>query len=528
MSTSTSGSAGGSLSVNQTKPPLYRNVTVVKWFAQLLALAVVIFGLWFFVSVAGTNLAQKDISTSFDFLDVNPGLPLSDTIDPSPDTSGRALWAGMVNTFRLAAVGIIFATILGIFVGLARLSNNWIVNKVGTVYVEVLRNVPLLVLIIVMEAIFLGINNPVAPDMGPINGWFHVSNKGVSVPRVHIDDGFYQWAVVMLIGAVLATIAFRWRTSVQDRTGKTGYPWLTALAVMTVFGIVGWFIHPVFDWLDGPLQAISDGIQKVPERVLQIVLTVAAFAYAANWIRRFLNERRTPAGLARLTDDDRYQIIFAGIMAVATGAILLVVWPGLSSWMINSSSDLFQVLADKFKPIEGVNEAGEAFVRDRNDGVPIAASLPDFTEGRFVNYGPSGLNMSKGFAVVFLSVWLNTAAFIGEVIRGGILAVAKGQTEAAAALGLKRSQQLRQVILPQAFRVVLPPLGNNYLNLTKNTSLAFTVGFFDFFNTSQVLANQTGRVIPILIITLLFYLACSLIISVVVNFFNLRLKIVER
>lgn len=522
--------SSGLSGVNQTRPPLYRNVTVVKWFAQLVTLAIVIFALWFFASVAGDNLALRDISTSFDFLSVDPGLPLSDTIDPSPDTGGRALWAGMVNTLRLAAVGIIFATLLGILVGLARLSNNWIVNKVGTVFVEVLRNIPLLVLMIVMEAIFLGIQGSVSPDMGPINGWLHISNKGISIPRVHIDDGFYQWAVFLLIGSVFAWFAFRWRSAVQDSTGKTGYPWLTAIGVMAVFGIIGWFkpVHSLFSGLDKPLQAISDGIQKIPEFTLQVVLTIAALAFAANWIRRFLNARRTPAGLARLTDDDRYQIIFAGFVALAAGFVLLRLWPGFSSWIINSSSDLFGVLADKFEPVTGVTAEGEEFVRDRNDGRPIGMSSPDFTEGRFVNYGPSGLNMSKGFAVVFLSVWLNTAAFIGEVVRGGILAVSKGQTEAAAALGLKRSQQLRQVILPQAFRVVLPPLGNNYLNLTKNTSLAFTVGFFDFFNTQAVLANQTGRVIPTLIITMLFYLACSLVISVVVNFFNVRLKIVER
>lgn len=513
---------------NQTKPPLYRNVTFVKWAAQLLLLAVVLAATWFFISVAGTNLAQKDISTSFDFLSIDPGFLVSDSIDNEPDTGGRALWAGMVNTFRLAGVGIIFATLLGILVGLARLSNNWIVNKVGTVFVEVLRNIPLLVLIIVMEAIFLGIDGQAATDMGPINGWLHVSNKGISIPRVFISDGFYQWAVIMLFGAVAAWLAFRWRTRVQDESGSTGYPFLTAFVVLVVFGIVAWFIHPVFNFVDGPLQAISDGIQKIPEFALQVALSIAAVLLALNWIRRFLNDRRTPAGLARLTDDDRYQIIFAGVAAAGTALVLLVIWPGLSSWIINSSSDLFGVLADKFEPIETTNEAGETVFRNRDDGAPFGWNPPDFTEGRFVNYGPGGFNMSKGFAVVFLSVWLNTSAFIGEIVRGGILAVAKGQTEAAAALGLSRSQQLRQVILPQAFRVVLPPLGNQYLNLTKNTSLAFVVGFSDFFNTGSVLANQTGRVIPILIITLLFYLACSLTISVIVNFFNVRLKIVER
>jgi ABC-type amino acid transport system permease subunit len=283
---------------------------------------------------------------------------------------------------------------------------------------------------------------------------------------------------------------------------------------MTVAGIIGWFINPIFSWVGGPLQAISDAIAKIPEIAVQAGLAILALVLAANWVRRFLNTRRTPAGLTQLTDDDRYSMVFAGFVGLAVAFVFLVLWPGLSSWLINSTSDLFGVLADKFGG-------------DRSS-TPFSAARPDITEGRFANAGPSGFNMSKGFAIIFISVWLNTAAFIGEVVRGGILAVSKGQTEAAMALGLRRSQALRQVILPQAFRVVLPPLGNQYLNLTKNTSLAFVVGFSDMFNTGSVLANQTGRVIPILVISMLFYLACSLTISTIVNFFNVRLKIVER
>lgn len=498
---------------NQTRPPLYRNVTVVKWFAQLATLAVVIFALWFLTNEAGTNLAAKDISTSFDFLETDPGFVLSEGIDTDPDTGGRALWVGMVNTFRLAGVGILFATILGVFVGLARLSGNWIVNKIGTVFVEIMRNVPLLVFIIVMDAVIGSINRGV-DEQWPIANFLHVSSKGFSLPRVFISDGFYQWLVVMLLAAVAARFVFRRRQLYQDTTGQPGYAWLSALGVLTVAAIVGWFINPIFGFLGGPLQAISDAIAKIPEGAVQLVLAVLALLLAANWVRSFLNQRRTPAGLTQLTDDDKYSVVFAGIMGLAIAFVFLVLWPGLSSWLINSTGDLFQVLADKFG-----GERGSS---------PFGAKRPGITEGRFANYDSSGFNMSKGFAIVFISVWLNTSAFVGEIVRGGILAVSKGQSEAAAALGLRRSQALRQVILPQAFRVVLPPLGNQYLNLTKNTSLAFAVGFSDMFNVSQVLTNQTGRVIPILVITMLFYLACSLTISTIVNFFNVRLKIVER
>ena len=186
---------------------------------------------------------------------------------------------------------------------------------------------------------------------------------------------------------------------------------------------------------------------------------------------------------------------------------------------VNSSRDLFNLLSDKF------GEGRGSFTDDK----PFGFNQPDIEQtGNFPNPGPSGWNMSTGFAAVFFGVWFYTAAFIAEIVRGGILAVEKGQTEAADALGLKTGTKLRRIILPQAFRIILPPLGNQYLNLTKNTSLAIAVGMSDMVQVSQTIANQTGRTIPVLVIMMLFYLACSLTLSVIVNFFNVRLKIVER
>ena len=140
---------------------------------------------------------------------------------------------------------------------------------------------------------------------------------------------------------------------------------------------------------------------------------------------------------------------------------------------------------------------------------------------RFVQLGP-------GLRSVFIGVVIYTAAFIGENVRGGILAVQKGQSEAASAIGLSRGQALRHIILPQAFRIIMPPMGNQYLNLTKNTSLAIAVGYSDLVQVGTTVYNQTGKTLPVVAIWMLFYLSCSLSISVVVNYFNLRLKLVER
>ena len=496
------------------RPPFYRDVTVVKWLAQVFTLLLVVFALFFLTTQALENLDRQGIEIKYDFLSIGLGSDLREGIDTDPDTAGRALWAGAVNTLRIAAGGIVAATILGVLIGVGRLSSNWIVSRMCSVFIETVRNIPLLVQIVFIWALVATFPD-VELDQGPINGLLHVSNKGVSVPRVHIDDGFYQWLIFIAAGWLVGTFVKRRQERRHDATGRDTYPVLSFLAVLAVFGAVGWVAHPIFGWVGAIFDFIGDGFSSLTPVIVQIVLSLAALAAAAWWIRRFLARLRTPAGLMKLTDDDKFRIIFAGVGALAVIAFVLVGWPGLSSWIINSGTDLLGVIADKFG--------------DGRTGRPIDIKAPDVEQvGNFPNPGPAGLNLTQGGAAVFFGVVLYTASFIAEIVRGGILAVPKGQTEAAQAVGLRRVTMLRRVILPQAFRVILPPLGNQYLNLTKNTSLAIAVGYSDFVQVGQIVYNQTGKTLEVISLWMLFYLACSLTISVVVNFFNIRMKIVER
>ncbi len=496
------------------RPPFYRDVTVVKWLAQVFTLLLVVFALFFLTTQALENLDRQGIEIKYDFLSIGLGSDLREGIDTDPDTAGRALWAGAVNTIRIAAGGIVAATILGVLIGVGRLSSNWIVSRMCSVFVETIRNIPLLVQIVFIWALVATLPN-VELDQGPINGLLHLSNKGLSVPRVHIDDGFYQWLIFVGAGWLVGSFVKRRQERRHDATGRDTYPVLSFLAVLAVFGAVGWVAHPMFGWVGAIFDFIGDGFSSLTPVVVQIVLSLAALAAAAWWIRRFLARLRTPAGLMKLTDDDKFRIIFAGVGALAVIAFVLVGWPGLSSWIINSGTDLLGVIADKFG--------------DGRTGRPIDIKAPDVEQvGNFPNPGPAGLNLTQGGAAVFFGVVLYTASFIAEIVRGGILAVPKGQTEAAQAVGLRRVTMLRRVILPQAFRVILPPLGNQYLNLTKNTSLAIAVGYSDFVQVGQIVYNQTGKTLEVISLWMLFYLACSLTISVVVNFFNIRMKIVER
>ena len=496
------------------RPPFYRDATVIKWLAQVFTLVLVVFALFFLTAQALENLNRQGIEIRYDFLGIGLGSDLREGIDTDPDTAGRALWAGAVNTIRIAVGGIIAATVLGMLIGVGRLSSNWIVSRMCSVYIETIRNIPLLVQIVFIWALVATL-----PDaelgQGPINGLLHLSNKGVSVPRVHIDDGFYQWLVFLGAGWLVGSYVKRRQERRHDAIGRDTYPVLSLMAVLAVFGAAGWVAHPIFGWVGAVFDFIGDGFSSLTPVIVQIVLSLAALVTAAWWIRRFLARHRTPAGLMKLTDDERFRIIFAGVGAVAVIAFVLVGWPGLSSWIINSGTDLLEVIAGKFG--------------DGRTGKPMDIKAPDIEQlGNFPNPGPAGLNLTQGGTAVFFGVVLYTASFIAEIVRGGILAVPKGQTEAAQAVGLRRVTMLRRVVLPQAFRVILPPLGNQYLNLTKNTSLAIAVGYSDFVQVGQIVYNQTGKTLEVISLWMLFYLACSLTISVIVNFFNIRMKIVER
>lgn len=510
-----SDSSSPTLAATQSqRPPFYRDAVVVKWLTQVATLVLVLGALFFLTTRAGQELEAKNIPTGFDFLEVDPGIDLSEGIDTNPDTGGRALWVGMVNTIRLAIGGIMAATALGVVVGVGRLSKNWIVSKLSSLYIEMVRNVPLLVQIFLIFAVMTALPRAVE-DQGPIPGWLHLSNKGLSVPRVFVGDGFYQWLIFLGAGLVAGRYASRWRHRVQDLSGRDANPGLWFLGVVVAFGLAGWWLHPVFGWLRPVFAAVADAIGAVPPEAVQALLSLGALAAAGWWIKRFVDSHRTPAGLAKLTDDDYFRMIFAAVGAVLVIVVVFVVWPGLASWLVNSGRDLFEVVSDKFG--------------GGRTGPPIDGMRPDIEKlGNFPNYGPAGLNFTLAMAAIYFGVVLYTAAFIAEIVRGGILAVPRGQTEAAQALGLRRVTMLRRVILPQTFRIILPPLGNQYLNLTKNTSLAIAVGYSDLAQVGQTLFSQTGKSIEIFSIWMLFYLACSLTISAVVNWFNVRLRLVER
>ncbi len=506
------------------RPPLWRDAAVLKWLIQIAVFVLVVGVLWFLADVAGTNLSDKGFEVNYDWIEGPANIQLSEGIDTVPTTAGRALWTGMVNTLRMASAGIVLSTILGVLVGLARLSHNWLANKAGSVFVETLRNIPVLVQIILWFAIISSLGALVNADSelgesGPIPGWLYISQRGISIPRVFYASGFYQFMALMSLLAIPIYFVYRALQAKRDREGGTSIAGRVTLGLLLIAGIISWFLNGAMAFLENVFYGIEDVWREIPQAAMQTLLTVVAVAAAVDFIRRFLNSRRTPAGLAKLSDDDYFRMIFAGVAALIATVTIWIIWPGLSSWIINSGADFWGWFGDKFgADVNGVVRGSR----------PIDAMKPSIATGRFANYGPTGLTMTVNFAAVFIGLVFYTASFIAEIVRGGVLAVPKGQSEAAAAMGLSRSQALRKVILPQAFRIVMPPLGNQYLNLTKNTSLAIAVAMTDIVQVGQSVFNKNNQFLAVFSIWAAFFLACSLTISLVVNYINGRLAIVER
>lgn len=398
--------ASKSLSQVHRQVPFYRNVKVLAILAQIAFLVLVVLFFWYLYSNMIAGLRRSNIPLGFDFLRLTAGFAISESSIPyaPTDTYSRALLVGVVNTLRVSVLGIILATLLGLLVGIGRLSSNWLLRTVAGSYVEIIRNTPLLVqLIFWYIAVILKL--PRVRDSIGLPGVIIASNRGLAVawPRAGDSFGSWQpWLIAAVIAGIVVYIARRRQLERADRPGA-----------------------------------------RLPWAVL-----AAAF------------------------------IVLAG---------------ALVAWLISGAT-------------------------------PLVLDRPQLAGFNF----RGGVTLSPEFFALLLGLTIYTASFIAEIVRAGIQAVAKGQREAARALGLSPSLTLRLVIFPQALRVIIPPLTNQYLNLTKNSSLGIAVGYFDLFNVSNTTANQSGRSVQIIVILMASYVSLSLLTSLVMNAYNRRIRLVER
>ena len=221
--------------------------------------------------------------------------------------------------------------------------------------------------------------------------------------------------------------------------------------------------------------------------------------------------------VGQIDDDDYYRIIFAGVIGIA-GVVAVFALDGAVQTVLNMGRNLFSFFETEFHA-----SAGSGAIDFSRPSLNVAGD-----QGQFVTYGSGGVVFTPAFLAVFIGVTVYTSAFIAEAVRAGILSVPKGQTEAGLAAGLTRAQLLRMVVQPQAFRVMIPPVGNQYLNLAKNTSLGIAVGYLEIVGVGQILAAKVGSRASVAVIWMGFYLAMSLFLSAIINWYNRRSLIVER
>jgi general L-amino acid transport system permease protein len=384
-------------------PVVFYNDPRVRSIAYQVALfAVVAFLVYGAASNAIENLARARIASGFGFWNNVAGFDISQTLieySSRGSTYGRAFWVGLLNTLLVAGIGIILATILGFIVGIARLSRNWLLAKIAGCYVEIIRNLPLLLQLLFWYNAVLKVLPDIRESIA-VGGVF-INNRGLFLPTPIFKSGFGAVEIALLVGIVGAIVFGVWARKRQERTGRQAPVLLVTLALV-------------------------------------IGLPLAVFFLA---------------------------------------------------------------------------------------GLPLGFEFPQ--AGRFNITG--GTEVLPEFVALLFGLSIYTAAFIAEVVRAGILAVARGQTEAAYSLGLPPGLTLRLIVVPQAMRVIIPPLTSQYLNLTKNSSLAVAIGYPDLVQvfTGTVL-NQTGQAVEVVAITMLVYLVISLTTSLLMNIYNRRVALTER
>jgi general L-amino acid transport system permease protein len=384
-----------------SRPAPWNDPRVRAVIYQVLLIALVVALGAFLVSNTLANLEERQIRTGYGFLGEEAGFFIGETLIPydAANSYGRAFIVGLINTIRVAVLGVVLATILGTLVGIARLSKNWLIARLASAYVETLRNLPLLLQLFFWYATLTTLL-PEQQDAIGLGPGIYLDKEGLRYPLPEPDPAYPRVILASAFGLVGAWLYARWARARQMRTGD---------------------IVPVF-W---------------PALGIVIALPLAA-------------------------------------------------------WILS--------------------------------GAPSAFDMPRMEQFGF----EGGASMSPEFLALLFGLVTYTATFIAEIVRAGILAVSWGQTEAASALGLRRGLVLRLVLLPQALRVIVPPLTSQFLNIVKNSSLAVAIGYPDLVSIANTTLNQTGQAIECISIIMAVYLAVSLAIAAFMNWYNRRIALVER
>ncbi|SEQ58001.1 amine acid ABC transporter, permease protein, 3-TM region, His/Glu/Gln/Arg/opine family [Devosia sp. YR412] len=492
--------------------PVFRGII----YQVLVAAAVIGFAAWIVLNTA-QNLAMQNKTTGFDFLFRTAGFDISFTLFPWSRTSlyWQAFVAGLLNTLLVAVIGIFFATIIGFTLGIARLSSNWLISRVATVYIETIRNIPLLLQLFfwyfaVLKAM------PAVRDSFLLPLGIYINQRGIMVPKP-LPDHEFIWVAVAFVLCLVAAIAIGvWATRQRTLTGH--YPSSIVLAARVANAVVMFALGYLAFALLG--QIIPGLATPMVAAIAALVLVAISFTPYRPYAGAFVASAITFVVAAFLLGG-----MFNAVPTIAVQLVALLI--GLAvGWMMLERIGTAPVDASKFPtalPILVV--VGIPLVLYWLIGAELAFEPPVLQRFNF----QGGVQLPPELVALVFGLSIYTAAFIAENVRGGIRAVSHGQTEAAQSLGLKEGDRLRLVIVPQAMRVIVPPLTSQYLNLTKNSSLGAAIGYPELVNVfTGTTLNQTGKAIEVIALTMAVYLTFSLVTSAFMNWYNGRVALVER
>ncbi len=481
----------------------------------LVAGAVIAFFGWIILNTA-QNLAAQNKTTGFDFLFRTAGFDISFTLIPWSRTSlyWEAFVAGLLNTLLVAIIGIVFATLLGFTLGIARLSSNWLIARVATVYIETIRNIPLLLQLFFWYFAVLKAMPAVRQSFAlPLD--IFINQRGLMVPRP-LPDQEFTWVLVAISLSIIAAIAVGiWATRVRTATGR--YPAPVVLAAKVADAIVSFLVALLgFTLLANMISGVSS-TAIIGAAIIIAVLSATRLAPFARSALAFVFGLTILYALLTGMFPDVPQLLVAVGSALAG---ITMAWVAFERASARPSSEGRFPLALLILIAVGI-PALVYYVT----GAQLAFELPVLQRFNF----QGGVQLPPELVALVFGLTVYTAAFIAENVRGGIRAVSKGQTEAAQSLGLKEGDRLRLVIIPQAMRVIVPPLTSQYLNLTKNSSLGAAIGYPELVNVfTGTTLNQTGKAIEVIALTMAVYLTFSLLTSAFMNWYNGRVALVER
>ena len=505
----------------------WRDVRFLKWAGQILFLLFILNLIQNFFGQAIRNLNATNLPFSWRFLGSTPGIQVSEGFVTYPESGLQALQIGMANMLRITVSGIFFATFLGTLMGIARLSKNWIVERATTGFVETVRNIPLLVQIFFWQAVILSFPRLEEVDRG--QHLVHISAKGIAFPWLDAGEASWLFGVWFLLSFSVARRVFKLRVAKLEREGVDTKPGLFSMGAFISWNIIGWFGgYKAVGALGLIASYIAMFFDLLPRIGLQVLFISLASYYAYKYISKEIKRTRSAENRGILTDDDIFKIIIAGLLVIILAVGLFLPFGVTISDFLVGDEPFFK--ADWGIPqfLDGVQNR----LNWELTGEPFTLSYPEIIqagESKFSRYSPDvGKVMSVGYFATWMGVILYTSVFISEVVRSGIMAVAKGQSEAGLSLGLKRSSLLRLIVLPQALRIMLPPMGNQYLNLAKNTSLGIAVAFPEIVAVGQTIYNQEGQTVAVFLIWMAFYSTVSLVLSSIINYYNRKMRMVER